>query len=95
MGFFVTYVLASKTTGETYVGQTEDLARRIAEHNDPNNRRTLHTKRRLGPWILVHWESYRSRADAMERERFFKTGHGREWIKERLVAWLADPPSLP
>ena len=40
-----TYVLVSESTGKTYVGQTEDLRRRIEEHNDPNNRRTLHTKR--------------------------------------------------
>ena len=39
-----TYVLVSESTGKTYVGQTEDLRRRIEEHNDPNNRRTLHTK---------------------------------------------------
>ena len=43
-----TYVLVSESTGKTYVGQTEDLRRRIEEHNDHNNRRTLHTKRRLG-----------------------------------------------
>ena len=95
MQVLFTYVLVSASTGNTYVGQTEDLRRRIEEHNDPNNRRTLHTKRRLGPWIVVHWESHGSRADAMKRERFLKTGHGREWIKAKLAVWLANPPSLP
>ena len=43
----------------------------------------------------VHWEAHGSRTDAMRRERFFKMGRGREWIKAELSAWLANPPSLP
>ena len=95
MRVFFSYVLVSATTGETYVGQTEDLRRRVVEHNDPSNRRTLHTKKRVGPWIAVYWESHGSRSDAMKRERFFKTGQGRDLIRESLAAWLANPPSLP
>ena len=95
-GSFFTYVIVSESTGQTYVGQTEGLRRRVLEHNDPNNRRTLHTKRRLGPWIVAHWEAHEfSRAEAMKRERFLKTGRGRQWIKENLAGWLANPAPLP
>ena len=45
--------------------------------------------------IVVHWESHGSRATAMKRERFLKTGYGRVRIKARLATWLANPPSLP
>ena len=35
--------------GEIYIGQTSDLNRRLAQHNDPDYRGTLHTKRHVGP----------------------------------------------
>ena len=92
---FFAYVIVSRSTGETYVGQTEDLRRRVLEHNDPNNRRTLHTKRRRGPWMIAYWEAHHSRAEAMKQERFLKTGKGRQWIQEKLAGWLANPTSLP
>jgi putative endonuclease len=81
---FWVYILQSETTGATYTGQTEDVARRLSEHNDPSNRRTLHTKRRPGPWLLLHAEPFPTRAEAMRRERELKTGKGRDWIS-RLV----------
>ena len=55
---FFTYVIISESTGETYVGQTEDVRRRIVEHNDPDNRRSFHTKRRRGPWLLAYSEAH-------------------------------------
>lgn len=76
---FSVYILQSETTAATYVGQTEDLERRIAELNDPDNRRTLYTKRRKGPWKLLHAETFSTRALAMKRERELKSGVGREW----------------
>ncbi|MBI1387153.1 MAG: GIY-YIG nuclease family protein [bacterium] len=81
--YFV-YVLCSTTTGETYVGQTSDVERRLAQHNDPDNKLTLHTKRRKGPWIVVHTEAYPTRSEAMKREKYFKTGRGREELKRIL-----------
>jgi predicted GIY-YIG superfamily endonuclease len=51
---FTVYVLRSETTGKTYVGQTNDLPKRVAQHNDPNLRLTLYTKRNAGPWVVVH-----------------------------------------
>jgi putative endonuclease len=90
---FFTYVLVSRSTQETYVGQTEDVARRLLEHNDPLNRRTFHTKRPPGPWLLAYSEMHDSRAAAMKRERFLKTGKGREWIKENLGGWVAGESS--
>ena len=67
-----------------YIGQTEDLARRISQHNDPEYRGTLYTKRHAGPWRLVHEEEFATRAEAMRRERQLKSHGGREWIREQL-----------
>jgi putative endonuclease len=81
MSYFV-YVIISESTGETYTGQTCDLNRRLAEHNDLNYHGTLHTKRRKGPWRLLHCEEYDTRAEAMKRERWFKSGSGYRYIKK-------------
>ena len=83
MGFAV-YILRSQRDGRLYVGQTNDLQWRLAQHNDPNFRGTLHTKRHAGPWRLIHSEQFPTRADAMRRERQLKTGAGRRFIQGRL-----------
>jgi len=81
---FYVYVLLNPE-GKTYVGQTSDLERRVAQHNDPEFGGTLHTKRHRGPWHLIHSEEYRSRSAAMRRERELKTGKGREWIRQHVL----------
>jgi predicted GIY-YIG superfamily endonuclease len=48
MPFFV-YVLLNPQ-GETYVGQTADLERRLNQHNNPTCRLPLHTKHHPRPW---------------------------------------------
>ena len=83
MAFFV-YVLLN-LEGKTYVGQTTDVPRRLLQHNDPDCRLTLHTKRHPGPWKLLHSEQFSTRAAAMRRERELKTGKGRDWIREVLL----------
>jgi putative endonuclease len=82
---FHVYVLESATTGERYVGQTQDLDGRLRQHNDPADRLTLHTKRRRGPWKLRYSETQPTRAAAVRRERWLKTGAGRDWLKRRLA----------
>ncbi|NOY82671.1 MAG: GIY-YIG nuclease family protein, partial [Kiritimatiellaeota bacterium] len=42
------YVLANPDD-RIYIGQTQDLDRRLREHNDPADRTTFHTKRFPGP----------------------------------------------
>jgi putative endonuclease len=81
---FIVYVLLNPE-GETYVGQTSDLSRRLSQHNDPNCQFTLHTKRHTGPWRLLHSELFATRAAAMRREKELKTGKGRDWIKQVLL----------
>ena len=78
---FHVYVLMSEKTGRTYVGSTEDVERRISEHNAGHSRSTRHGV----PWKLVHSESFETRGEAVRKERYYKTGKGREELKERLV----------
>jgi hypothetical protein len=44
-----------------------------------------------GPWELVHSAEFQTRALAMTREKFLKSGQGRLWLKEKLDG-RARPP---
>ncbi len=70
---FHVYVLASEVTGHRYTGSCGDLDDRLRRHNAGESLATRHGV----PWRLVHTETFPSRADAVRRERFLKTGHGR------------------
>jgi putative endonuclease len=79
---FYVYVLKSETTNRLYVGYTSDLTQRLGQHNHGI---TKSTKNR-GPWGIVHQEEFASRPEAMRRERFLKTGQGREELKRILAS---------
>jgi putative endonuclease len=84
---FVVYVLYSPTSGKTYTGFTNDLARRLAEHNFTEKQGfTL----RYRPWILIHSEMFNSKREAMDREKVLKSGRGREQIKSIINNYLND-----
>jgi putative endonuclease len=83
---FYVYVLRSGTTGRFYVGHTSDLTQRVGQHN---NGITKSTKNR-GPWNMLHNEHFQTKADAMRRERFLKTGQGREELK-RILSMERSP----
>jgi putative endonuclease len=67
--FFV-YVLKSKLDGDLYIGSTNNLARRIKEHN---GKKVNSTKFR-GPFKLIYYEAYISEEDARHREHNLKLG---------------------
>jgi putative endonuclease len=70
--------------GKIYIGQTHDLSSRLTQHNDPNYRGMLHTKRHAGPWQLLYEEQFPTRREAMGRERELKSSRGRDWIRQHL-----------
>ena len=71
---FYCYVLRSQKTGRRYVGSCEDVTERIRRHNTGDSKAT-----KIGtPWVLVHSEAFASRSEAAQRERYYKTGRGRD-----------------
>ncbi|MEX2514762.1 MAG: GIY-YIG nuclease family protein [Candidatus Paceibacterota bacterium] len=62
------YVLKSQKDKKLYIGVTEDLKRRFAEHQNGENRSTKHRR----PFTLVYYEAFRAKVDAHERERKLK-----------------------
>jgi len=74
------YVLRSLKDGKFYVGYTENLEKRIAEHNDG---KSASTKSRI-PLELVYCEICKNKVDALRRERYLKTTYGKRYIKNRI-----------
>ena len=77
---FYAYVLKSLKNGRFYTGSTNNIKRRLNEHN---NGQTTYTSK-TGPFELVYKESYNTKIEAAGRERFLKTGKGRELLKSIL-----------
>ena len=79
---FVVYILYSKSYGKTYVGFTCNLIERIKSHN------VLGTKGytiKYRPWIVIDVQFFSSKQEALQMEKFYKTGKGRELIKQLIA----------
>jgi putative endonuclease len=79
------YTLQNETTGKLYKGQTSDLDKRIERHNTRESGSMRYTYKQRGSWLLIHKEKYSTRREAMKREKFLKSGQGREWIKVNIL----------
>ena len=78
---FYVYVIYSDLVNRKYIGQTDDLDRRLGEHN--NGLLGIYTKNK-GPWRLVYFETFQTRSEAMKREKELKTGKGRDFLKNTI-----------
>ena len=78
--FYFTYVLKSKKDNKLYVGWTSDLNSRLDEHNKGL---VVSTKNRM-PLELVYYEACLTEDKAVKREKYFKTGYGRGFLKKRI-----------
>jgi putative endonuclease len=82
---FYTYVLKSEVDKKLYIGSTNNLRRRLAEHQDG---KVLSTKPRK-PFSLVYYEAYKAELDARHREESLKLrGRARVQLIKRLSASL-------
>ena len=78
---FYIYVLKSLSHGSHYIGSSENPEHRLEyEHNKGKVR---YTKGRM-PWVLAYKESFQTRSEAIKREKFLKSGYGREFLKNVL-----------
>jgi putative endonuclease len=78
---YTLYILHSKSFNRYYVGYTNDIARRLTEHNRIKGKFTD-----VGiPWILVYTESFASKKEAMDREKFIKSRKSKSFIRELIA----------
>jgi putative endonuclease len=73
------YVLRSQKDGGLYVGMAKDVEGRVKEHNRGYNSST----RSRVPLTLIYFEKCVSREKAREREKYLKSGKGREFLKSQ------------
>ncbi len=78
MKYYV-YVIKS-SEGYYYTGMTEDLDRRLSEHN--NKTKSFWTKRGEN-WEVIYFEEFDSKTEASKRERWMKSGHGKKFLREK------------
>jgi putative endonuclease len=82
---YYVYILYSAGSGKTYTGFTNDVDRRLIEHNVTESKGfTL----RYRPWTMMRVEQYPTKAEAMAREKFLKSGRGRDEIRNYLRSFL-------
>ena len=83
LGKWCVYVLACDD-GSFYKGITNDLTGRISAHI--KGRGAEHTKKHK-PIKLVYCEAFETEKEAAAKERFLKSGSGREWLKQNLQTY--------
>lgn len=74
--YFV-YALKSVSFNFIYVGMTNNLERRIRQHN---NKETVSTKY-YAPFIIIYSEQVDARIEARKREKYLKSGVGKEFLR--------------
>ena len=85
MKYFYTYVLQNTKDKQFYTGYTEDLRKRLKEHQEG---KSLYTKNK-GPFILIYYEACSNKSDAISREKYLKSGMGKRYLKNRLKRFLS------
>ncbi len=74
---YYVYVLKSQKTGKLYKGSTASIPERLAQHNAGQ---VAYTKPGR-PWIVIYYEAFQKKTDALREEKFLKSGKGRDRIK--------------
>lgn len=82
MDEFVVYILYSRKFNKNYNGFTSNLIERFKSHN------SLGTKGytlKFRPWEVVYVEFHYCKSDAINREKYLKSGIGREFIQNQIL----------
>jgi len=75
---FTVYAIKSTTHNFIYVGMTENLEERLSRHNNGY----VQSTKNFRPFTLIHQEQAVDGTQARIREKFLKSGKGREFIKK-------------
>ena len=74
---FEVYAIVSEADNRIYVGFTSSFAKRILEHNSGKTKSTKGYR----PWKLLYKEKVYGRQNARDREKFYKSGVGKETLR--------------
>jgi putative endonuclease len=77
------YALRSLKDDNLYIGISRNPERRVEIHN----RGKTESTRSRRPFVLVYKEGFSSLKEAREKERYYKSGFGREKLKNSIIPW--------
>jgi putative endonuclease len=77
---FYFYILQSLKNKKLYLGYTPNLKERLKSHNKGENAATKPNV----PYELIYYSAFKSKKDALDCERYFKTTSGWRRIKQML-----------
>ncbi|MCH7827291.1 MAG: GIY-YIG nuclease family protein [Bacteroidetes bacterium] len=72
------YVLVSQKDNKRYIGLTNNLQKRLSQHNSGKVKCTKYRR----PFSIIYYEKFENRTEAAKREKFFKSGKGREFLNK-------------
>lgn len=85
---YTCFVYKSTKNGKVYVGFSQKAPEhRLLEHNSGNSTWTKIN----GPFKLIYYEQYHCKEDAMQREKFYKSGFGKR-IKKLIIEEIVKGP---
>ncbi|MBI5286383.1 MAG: GIY-YIG nuclease family protein [Deltaproteobacteria bacterium] len=86
MYYYVYLIKSQKVKNWKYIGSTNDLEKRIEEHNDGK----VFSTKNYRPFVLVYYEAYISEKDAREREKQLKYfGNAYKFLMKRTINCLS------
>lgn len=74
---YYVYVLLSLKDNLQYIGYTDNIKRRLLEHQRGKN---FSTKFRI-PFKLIFFEAFLNQKDVLRREKYFKSNPGKRTLK--------------
>jgi putative endonuclease len=78
--YYVYLLRSKKDSSHKYIGFTEDLRMRLADHNEGENPSTAPYR----PWHLQTYLAFSSKKQALSFEKHIKSGSGHAFARKRL-----------
>jgi len=82
--FYYVYVLKSLKDKKNYTGYAENLKLRFEQHKKGK----VESTRNRRPFVLIYYEACLNQKDATHREKYFKSYHGKMFLRNRLKSYL-------
>lgn len=83
---YYVYVFLSERDNKFYTGFTEDLKRRVTEHNAGKVQSTAYRR----PLRLIYYEACIDKNDAIKGEKYLKAHYGKMFLNKRLKSYLKE-----
>jgi len=81
---YIVYILQSEVDNSFYIGYTSNVEKRLEEHN---NGKSYYTKRKI-PWKIVYREIFKTKRDAIIREKQLKNKKSHRFIESLIKELL-------